>query len=259
MYTGSLASNRRDPVDVSAGIVHHPESPAEGLRRPFLNVVVFDMDGTLANNDEVAIEAARDGLREYWTARGRSVEEPSADFIRSLVGLPSREYFGRMLPPERAADVEGLATRIEEHEAERLARGEGARFDGVDSVLSTLRREGWRIALVSNCQRRYFEANLEYVLDRRWFDVALCLSDRPTKIENVRDAIARITGGSGPTFGAMVGDRATDVEAGRASDLRCIGCLYGFGSLDELASADETVSSIRDVPDVLRRGAARGT
>ena len=71
-----------------------------------LKLAVFDMDGTLANNDDVAIEAAREGLREYWSGDPEAPDLPSPEFIRGLVGLPSREYFGRMLPPGRRGDTE---------------------------------------------------------------------------------------------------------------------------------------------------------
>jgi len=226
---------------------------------PALKIAVFDMDGTLADNDDVAIEAARDGLHEYWSERGLPDRIPSAAFIRSLVGLPSREYFGRMLPDDCRDDVDRVARRIEEHEALRLARGEGRRFDGVDAVLTGLRADGWRLALVSNCQRTYFEANLVHVLDRAWFDVALCLSDLPTKTDNVREALRRIAGGVVVGFGVMVGDRAADVVAGRANGLACVGCLYGFGSPEELAGADRTLGSIRDLPDALTALAPAGS
>lgn len=224
-----------------------------------MKIAVFDMDGTLACNDDVAIDAARDGLREYWATRGEEPRIPDDAFIRSLVGLPSREYFGRMLPPENAPDVEQLAVHIEEHEAERLARGEGRRFPGVDRVLSTLREDGWRLALVSNCQRTYFEANLTHVLDRAWFEVALCLSDRPTKADNVREVLDRIAAGT-PHAAVMIGDRGTDVEAGRANGALCVGCLYGFGDAGELAGADRTIDAIDALPGVLEDLlAAQGT
>ena len=71
-----------------------------------MKLAVFDMDGTLANNDDVAIEAAREGLREYWSGDPEAPDLPSPEFIRGLVGLPSREYFGRMLPPGRRGDTE---------------------------------------------------------------------------------------------------------------------------------------------------------
>lgn len=233
-----------------------------GCRSPgdsALNIAVFDMDGTLAWNDDVAIDAVRDGLVEYWAERGEEPRIPDDAHIRSLVGLPSREYFGRMLPPGHEDDVDRLAERIEEHEAARLARGEGRRFPGVDRILGDLRDAGWRLALVSNCQRTYFEANLTHVLERSWFDAALCLSDRPTKIENVREVLRRIADGA-PYEGVMIGDRGTDVEAGRANGLHCVGCLYGFGSLRELAGADRTITTIDDLPAALTAlvGAGRG-
>lgn len=42
----------------------------------------------------------------------------------------------------------------------------------------------------------------------------------------------------------MVGDRSSDVEAGRKNGLAVIGCQYaGFGNPDELAGSDVLISS----------------
>ena len=218
-----------------------------------MKLAVFDMDGTLANNDDVAIEAAREGLREYWAEAAEVVALPTPEFIRNLVGLPSNEYFGRMLPPDRQGDVERLATRIEDLEAARLAHGEGRCFEGVGEALEAIRGDGWRTALVSNCRRTYFDANLMHVLERRWFDETLCLSDLPTKAANVREVIRRIAGEPGVSIGVMVGDRSTDVDAGRANGLLCIGSLYGFGTAEELTCSDRTLRSIAELPAVLRQ------
>jgi phosphoglycolate phosphatase-like HAD superfamily hydrolase len=120
----------------------------------------------------------------------------------------------------------------------------------VDRTIARLRADGWRLALVSNCQRTYFEANLTHVLDRSWFEETRCLSDRPTKSANVREVLVRIAV-EAPRLAVMIGDRATDMEAGRANDMRCVGCLYGFGDAWELAAADRTASDVTELPRVL--------
>ncbi len=75
------------------------------------------------------------------------------------------------------------------------------------------------------------------------------LVDRPVQeIENVRQALARF----GASAGVMVGDRGADLEAGRAAGLRTVGCAYGFGGPGELAGADWTIGSVREIPTLLR-------
>ena len=91
-------------------------------------------------------------------------------------------------------------------------------------------------------------ANLDHVLRRDWFEIALCLDDRATKTENVREAARFLGGGAG----VVVGDRGSDIAAGRAAGLRTVGCLYGFGRRADLEEADRVIETIRELPAVLR-------
>ncbi len=217
-----------------------------------MNAAVFDMDGTLVDSAELAIRAAEDGLRDYYAARGLPPLLPGADEIRSLVGLPSLEYFARLLSPERRGDAAEARRRIGAGECERLARGEGRLFPGVRETLQALREKGWRIGLVSNCGRPYLEANLRHLRLGEWVETALCLDDGATKSENVRQALLRLRCAGG----VMVGDRAGDLEAGRANGLRTVGCLYGFGAPEELAEADATIGELAELLPLLHSAAS---
>lgn len=213
-----------------------------------MNAAVFDMDGTLVDSAELAIRAAEDGLRDYYADRGLPPVVPRPDEIRALVGLPSLEYFARLLPPERRGDAAEARRRIAGRECERLARGEGRLFPGARDALTALREEGWRIALVSNCGRIYLDANLRHLRLGEWVEAALCLDDGASKSENVREVLRRLR----CTGGVMVGDRAGDLEAGRANGLRTVGCLYGYGAPGELAGADRTIVALPEAPALLR-------
>jgi len=210
-------------------------------------IVIFDMDGTLANNETMTVRAAEEGLRDYFTARGETPVIPAPEQIRALVGLPALEYFAGLVPPVRRGDAEAVMEYVERCEVARLRAGEGRLFPDVPEVLDTLRGRGLRLGLVSNCMRPYLEANLDHVLRREWFEIALCLDDHPTKTENAARAVEYLGGGPG----AMVGDRGSDLEAGRAAGLGTVGCLYGFGRREDLATADRTIESIGDLPAVL--------
>ncbi len=208
-----------------------------------MNVAIFDMDGTLVDSDDLAALSAEEGLRAYYSSRGLDPVVPSRAVRRSLVGLPSLEYFAGLLPADRRADAPEMRTLVAREEVRRLAAGEGRLFPGVRETLATLRAGGWKLALVSNCGSLYFDANLEHLGLRDMVDIAYCLDHFPTKIDNVREAMRSL----GVRTGVMIGDRAADVEAGRANGLRTIGCLYGYGSAQELAHADAHIAAVDEL------------
>ncbi len=222
-----------------------PRTGAQSRRVPA--AIVFDMDGTLVDSGELAVGSALEGLRVFFNRRRLDPVLPPDAEIRGLVGLPSQEYFARLLPPGLRDGAEELHELITESEVEWLATGRGRLMPGVREVLAELRARGWRLALVSNCRRAYFEANLRHLELGREVEVALCLDDAPSKTANVRAALAAL----GASRGVMVGDRAADIEAGRAAGLRTVACRFGFGDAAELAGADHAIEALAELPALL--------
>jgi phosphoglycolate phosphatase len=107
-------------------------------------------------------------------------------------------------------------------------------YAGAKALLRELRGRDLKLALVSNCGPVYFGACLEALALREAFEFCACLGDGPSKQANVAAALAAL----GCEGGVMVGDRAGDVEAGKANGLRTIGLLHGYGGRDELREAD---------------------
>ncbi len=212
-------------------------------------LVIFDMDGTLVDNTGLAVAAARDGLRDYYAARGEDPPIPTREQVRSLVGLPAPEYFAGLLPEagRTPANRREILTRVQAREEQRLVAGEGRMYPGVPEVMEGLRESGYRIGIASNCMDGYLSGNLLYVLDRSWFDAAYCLDHRPTKAGNVALILATLGCGSG----VMVGDRTGDIEAGRANGLITVGAAYGYGGPEEIRGADHEIDDIAELPELL--------
>jgi phosphoglycolate phosphatase-like HAD superfamily hydrolase len=209
--------------------------------------IIFDMDGTLADSEDLVFRSAQVGLTEYYGRRGLPCRIPTRTELRALVGLPSLEYFARLVPVEHRDEAEEIRSLVARHEVDLLAQQQGRLFPGVVETLTELRVDGWRLGLVSNCGDVYFRANLEHLRLRELMDVAYCLDHYPSKRENVRQALAHL----GAAAGVMVGDRPADIEAGRANGLRTVGCTYGFGTADELVDADRLIDRVTDLPGVV--------
>ena len=50
-----------------------------------------------------------------------------------------------------------------------------------------------------------------------------------------------------------MGDRYKDLALARAHDLKSVGCLFGYGSREELADATALVSSPAEIVDAIAR------
>lgn len=208
-----------------------------------MKAAIFDMDGTLVDSEALAFRSAEDGLREYWARRGLAALIPSRAEIRALVGLPSLEYFARLLPADRRGDAAEVRTLVAGEEVRRLAAGEGRLYPDAAGTLVELRERGWKLGLVSNCGRIYFNGNLEHLRLREYVDAAFCLDDQPTKAANVKAALDLF----GARHGFMVGDRKADLDAGSANGLKTVACTYGFGGVEELSGADFRVARLNEL------------
>lgn len=208
------------------------------------HVFLFDMDGTLLDSRAAVCDAVAAGLRRAYAEFDLPIAEPDRDLIADCMGLPTDLYFERAYPPAtvpenlRPAFALAYGRHTADEEVVAIARGETRLYDGVDEALAELKRRGHELLLFSNAGEIYFDAVVEGHGLRRHFT-------RTLSLERARDeGIAADKTGmvralvDDPARAVVVGDRAGDIEAGRAAGARTTGCLYGFGSRNELRAAD---------------------
>jgi phosphoglycolate phosphatase len=214
-------------------------------------ILIFDNDGTLVPSHEVANPAIQRAFARYVAEHGIDAPVPSDQRIRDLTGQPGDEFYRRLLPEKdqnRAADLRSHC--LDEEVAEVLAR---ARFyPGLGGMLEALRARGDRLVLASHGGRRYINAMSERLDYARLFDLIFHhgLDGMTSKTEMARRALAEL----GPAPVVFVGDRAADLEAARAIGARFVGCLYGYGSAEELAGADALLAEPRELAALLLEG-----
>ncbi len=175
---------------------------------------IFDMDGTLFQSETVALPAFRRAfmrLREEGLYRG---DPPSDGEIQSVFGMTQEEIWSRLLPE---AD-EGARKRADrwtlEEELAGLRRGEGRLYPGVAETLRRLKAEGWRLFIASNGLRSYLDGVLETFRLSPLFTGVYGAGDHGT--ETKEELVRMLMEEHGVTGGFMVGDRKSDVRAGKA-------------------------------------------
>jgi len=193
------------------------------MNRISLNIVAFDLDGTLADTAPDLAAA----LNHTLTALGRPPIEPAS--VRHLIGHGARALLRRGLAvsgdaPEALVD-RGFPIFIDYYAA-HICDGT-VPFDGVDTALDDLAERGVAAALCTNKPERLTRLLLEALGWNGRFAAIVggdTLASRKPDPAMLHEAIARAGGGRA----AFVGDSITDADTARAAAIPLVAVSFGF-------------------------------
>ena len=191
---------------------------------------IFDLDGTLLDTLGDLAASTNYALRTH------GMPEHSVDDVRRFVGNGVRKLMERAVPQgaDNPAFNEAF-TAFREHYMEH-ALDTTRPYDGILETLKELRRQGCRIAVVSN---KMMAATQE--LCRHFFPDTVEVAIGEHEAEGIRKKPAPDTViaalrelGVGKEGAVYVGDSEVDIETARNSGLPCISVLWGFRDRDFL-------------------------
>ena len=202
---------------------------ADSLKKIAVDLIVFDLDGTLADSlPDLAVAA-------NYTCRRLGLPERSPADIAGMIGGGERKFMERLAGPDHQDLVDDcLAIYLDYYSAHC---GDLTRlYPGVQETLEKL--AGKRLAVLSNKFQRLTERVLEtlgiahFFSARRGGGAGLALKPSPEPLT----AIIRDLGAeSGRTL--MVGDKPADISTGRGAGARVAVVTYGYGDLESLRAA----------------------
>ena len=217
-----------------------------------VRAICFDIDGTLADTDDVYVIRLAARLRPLrrWLEH-RDLAVLSRRIVMALEG-PANSLVWLV----DSLGLDELASRV--MDAFYLLRGappaERTRLiAGVRETLVTLHAR-YPLAIVSARDRRSTHAFLDQHGLRGLFRaVASARTCRRTKPHPAPVLWAARALGVDPQACLMVGDATPDIRAGKAAGAQVVGVLSGFGERAELerAGADLILNSVADLPRVL--------
>ena len=214
-------------------------------------LVIFDNDGTLVPSHAVVNRSIQSAFARFCAEKGIEAEIPTDEQICALTGQPG-ELFYRALLPEGWKQLSGeLRERSLDAEVAVILE-QGCFYPGIQELLVSLRERGVRLAVATNGGQRYISAvaerlNYAALFDRVYFHG---LDGMASKKEMGWRALQEL----GPPPALFVGDRRSDLDAALAIGIPFVGCLYGYGSSEELSSADATAATPADLTRLLLDG-----
>ncbi|MCY9593117.1 haloacid dehalogenase [Paenibacillus chitinolyticus] len=219
---------------------------------PAPQAMLFDLDGTLFKTETLllpAYHAAFDALRREGVYEGPT---PSDERILGGLGMLLEEIWERVLPDVPAAVRSRADELLLAEQMDRLLRGEGMLYDGVEETLQALHARGIQLFVASNGLEDYVREVIRMKGLAPLFTGLYSAGEYATKSKV--DLVKLLLEQHGLQSAWMVGDRSSDVEAGHRNGLKVIGCDYaGFRSERELDEADVRITAFPELLGLLPR------
>lgn len=186
------------------------------------NTAVFDMDGTILNTLDDLMDSTNFALKN------NGLKERSLEEIRFFVGNGIQKLIERAVPQGTSKEVfEKVFADFKSHYKIHCA-DKTSYYDGIPSVIQTLRKMGVKTAVVSN-KADFAVQELVEVYFKGLFDVALGekigVSKKPSP-DMVNAALSVLGVEKEAAF--YIGDSDVDFETAKNSSLDFIGVSWGF-------------------------------
>lgn len=213
-------------------------------------LVIFDLDGTLVDTIE-SIAMAGNKMLE---ACGYTKREPFE--YNYFAGDGHHELIKRAL--YAAGDTEYSSyekgVRLYEKYFEKDCTYNVKAYEGIMSLLLTLKKKGIKIAVLTNKAHNRAMNVLDTVFGKDFFDVVLGVHEGLEKKPNPKGAfyITRKLN-IDPKKCIYVGDTDVDMQTGHAAGMFTIGVLWGFRDREELEkyNPQAIISKPEEILDVL--------
>ncbi|WP_138752478.1 HAD family hydrolase [Paenibacillus sinopodophylli] len=217
---------------------------------PLPEALIFDMDGTLFETDTLLVAVHE---RVFETLRAEHLYEhptPPVERLLSCLGMLLEDIWRQVMPGSTEAARNRADDLLLQYELEGLAVGEGKLYPYVAETLRELKLRGIKLFVASNGLEDYVKGVARYKGIAELFDGLYSAGEYATASKV--DLVERLMQDHGIQSAWMVGDRSSDVEAGKGNGLPTIGCAYAtYGRSAELEGADALINDFRDLLKLL--------
>lgn len=209
------------------------------------DTLLFDLDGTLTDSTEGIL-----GCLVYAIERmGFEVPEDTNKFL----GPPIRQSFAEFLGMNGEQVDE--AVRIFRERYSDTGLFENRVYDGITGMLERLKSGGKRLMVATSKPQVYAVRIFERSGLAQYFEIvggAELDGSRDYKDQVIEYVLAK-AGITDRSSVLMIGDRRQDVLGAHKTGLKCMGILWGFGSMEELtqAGADYIARTPQEAADML--------
>ena len=188
-----------------------------------LEMIIFDLDGTLWDTIEVTVDASNEILkREHLDIR------VNYEIVKNGMGHNLKEVSKMYMPDLEEEKRMSLKEEMDNLTHEKILKNGAKLYPDVRLVLENL-KEKFKLAIVSNCGDGHIESFIEYYHFENIFDDYIPASKYGiSKAEAIKEVMNR----NNVKNAIFIGDTEKDYEASKEAEIIFIYAKYGFGEID---------------------------
>jgi phosphoglycolate phosphatase len=203
--------------------------------------LLFDLDGTLTDSAEGITRSINSALRRF------GLPERDDRELRAYIGPPLVEIFSSLIPDAEPIEI-GRAIAFFRERYFEIGWKENKPYPGTLSMLLTLSDMGHQLLVCTTKREDMASQILEHF---RLSSLFSSIHGCGTKLSKQKLISTMLSKSICPKDSWMIGDRASDIAAGKANQLRTAAVTWGYGTWDELSAAGPDI--IIDSPESLCR------
>ena len=199
------------------------------------DVLLFDLDGTLTDPRPGIVGSLRFALSQL------AAPCPTDDVLASYIGPPLRATFARLLGTDESDRIEE-AMRLYRQRFADTGLYENRVYDGIPEMLQRTGLTARGVYVATSKPAIYAERIVRHFGLAHHFRKVYG-PELDGRHEDKRELLAHLLASESvePKAAVMIGDRAADVKAAKASGVKSIGVLWGYGAEQELIDAKADV------------------
>ena len=193
------------------------------------DTLLFDLDGTLTDSTEGIVRCLEYALERM----GFDIPEDTNKFLGPPLYTSFAEFCG--MNEEQVNE----AVRIFRERYSTVGLFENRVYEGVPEMLKRLRDGGKRIMVATSKPEVYAVRIFDRFGLSQFFEIVGGANINGTRNDKdeVIEYVLEKAGISDRSSVLMIGDRRQDVIGAHKTGLKCMGILWGFGSIEELTEA----------------------
>ncbi|MED4402813.1 pyrophosphatase PpaX [Metabacillus fastidiosus] len=191
-----------------------------------INTILFDLDGTLVDTNELIIQSFLHTLNNYYPDKYKRED------VLPFMGPTLHETFGGM-DVERVEEMITMYRKFNHENHDVLVK----EFDTVFETVKTLHEKGYKLGIVTTKIRSTVTMGLALTKLDQFFDVVVTIDDvKNAKPDPEPLLLALEQLGSSPDEAIMVGDNSHDIEGGKNAGTKTAAVAWSAKGRDFIES-----------------------
>ncbi|MFB5282864.1 pyrophosphatase PpaX [Peribacillus sp. Hz7] len=209
-----------------------------------ISTLLFDLDGTLINTNELIIASFTETLNHYYPGQYKRED------ILPFIGPSLIETFSS-INPEFAEEMIAFYRKHNWEHHDLLV----TQFDGVYETIESLFQSKYKLAIVTTKKRDIVERGLKLSRLDQFFDVVVTMDDIEKPKPDPEPLLKALNAlGSDPAEAMMIGDNYHDILGGKNAGTKTAGVAWSLKGTEFLKTyhPDYILNHMSDLIDILQ-------